>query len=187
MARITFSSSEVLMLPLPSLVFIQNFHFVNKKYFNRPPHSLHSFLPNPCPDMAFYEAANDNVSPLSNISTPLTQNSFSHFHNKMKTKAWPCQTHWKLLAILHFAWVQDPCLFSVCTWSLYLEVNCRQLRCQIRGCFQNRGCSRDRFLVLTDLPRSALVAFRRDSQARRIRRRENLFMAMNLYTMYICH
>ena len=75
------------MLPLPSLVFIQNLHFFNQKYFNRPPHSLPSFLPNPCPDMAFYEAANDNVSPLplSTISTLDISPEFSRYV-KMKTK-----------------------------------------------------------------------------------------------------
>ena len=61
MARITFSSSDVLMLPLPSFSFHSKSALtLTPQIFRSPAHSLHSFLPNPsqCPDMAFYGSAN---------------------------------------------------------------------------------------------------------------------------------
>lgn len=101
----------------------------------------------------------------------------------MKTKAWPCQTHWKLLAILHFAWVQDPYFFCFCTWSLYLEVkDCRQLICQIEAVFKiDAALETASSCRLTSLAPLSLHLDKIFSQARTIRWREKLILAMNRY------
>ena len=114
----------------------------------------------------------------------------SHFHNKMKTKAWPCQTHWKLLAILHFAWVQDPYFFLLFLHLKSLSWGQRLPATEMSnwGCFQNRGCTRDRFLVLTDLPRSALVASRQGFLSSKKNKKEGETVSGDeqIWTFYLC-